>query len=70
MKKKRMYNILWNAIKSFEDEADERDYENVGGIHNYTLIKFDISEREYRKIWNKHYEERNKRMAVNMLNDQ
>lgn len=70
MKKKRMYEILWNAILAYESELETQDYESDGEIHNVVLREFDMTEREYWKIRNKYYEERNKRMAVNMLNDQ
>lgn len=55
MKKKRLKEILKNAIISYEYELEEQDYESAECLHEVVLNELQMTEKEYLKIMGSAY---------------
>lgn len=50
MDNNRLKEILRNAIKAYEFELEQQDYETEEEEHRVLLNEFGMTEREYQKI--------------------
>ena len=52
----RIMAIMWNAIRAYEDELEQQDYETAEELHNVVLNELSMTEQEYLEIMGRKYQ--------------
>lgn len=52
----RIMAIMWNAIRAYEDELEQQDYETAEELHNVVLNELSMTEQEYLEVMGRKYQ--------------